>query len=344
MVRIFFFKLSKLLLLIILLESALGFFQAIYGFSQIGSFDINNGDYIEGTIHPQLDSERSMSNPIFSIIMSSIIIFLFAYYRITNIGKINLFVGITIILMASTMHVILALFFSFIFTSIFLRPPIISTGKKILSLFLITACIILFSKALPSNFGSIYNHGKTLLENKYPKTAVIYDFYNDVSKNDSFAKAFGLGPGQFLSRASFISTGKYFGTNSSGVNRFEIPFTGMTNAFHNSVDFHWMRSINEIGFGSSSTSKPQSSWNAILTEFGILGSLLLLVIILIFIIRIKSRVINQYTYNISFSLIWCTIFFFLIGFQENYWEVPQAIFIGLLLIKISHSILLRKYF
>ena len=41
-----FFKLSKLLLLIILLESFLGFFQAIYGFSQIGSFDTNNGDYM----------------------------------------------------------------------------------------------------------------------------------------------------------------------------------------------------------------------------------------------------------------------------------------------------------
>ena len=46
----------------------------------------------------------------------------------------NLYIGILIILMASTMHVILALFFSFIFTSIFLRPPVISTGKKITSL------------------------------------------------------------------------------------------------------------------------------------------------------------------------------------------------------------------
>ena len=41
-----------------------------------GTFDFGNGDYVEGTIHPQLISEKSMSNPIFAIIISTILIYL----------------------------------------------------------------------------------------------------------------------------------------------------------------------------------------------------------------------------------------------------------------------------
>jgi hypothetical protein len=337
-----FFKISKILLVIILIECGIGFVQSIYGFFEIGTFDLNNGDYIEGTIHLPLDTERSMSNPIFSIIISSILIFLVAYYRITKLGKINIIIGLLILLMATTMHVIIFLFLSYILTSLFLKPPSKNIVKKIFSFITIGSIIIVFSNILPSNFGAIYNHGKVLLENKYPKTAVIVNYYNKIINNNILKNSVGLGPGQFLSRASFISTGKYFGTNSSGINKLEIPFTGMTPSFKKGVDYYWMRSINEAGFGSSSTSKPQSSWNAFLTEFGIIGSMCLLIYLLLFLIQIKRKIRHQYSYSIGFSLIWCLAFMFLIGFQENYWEIPQAIFIGFILMKISHSILIKN--
>jgi hypothetical protein len=337
-----FFKISRILLIVILVEALIGGAQAIYGFSQIGEFDINNGDYVEGTIHLPLDTEGSMSNPIFSIIISTILIFLFGHYKISKIGKYHLIIGTVILLMASTMHVIVSLFISYFLTKLLVRNYRISIIKRIFITGLIILTFFTYSKIMPSNFSSIYNHGKSLLENKYPKTAVLYNYFNEISKNNIAIKTFGLGPGQFLSRASFISTGKYFGTNSDGIKKLEIPFTGMTLSFKNGVSTFWDESINDQGYGSSSTAKPQSSWNALITEFGIFGYLLVVFFLLIFFSRIRKRLNNRYYYNIGFSLIWCTVFIFLIGFQENYWEVPQAIFIGFILMKISYSLIINK--
>ena len=116
----------------------------------------------------------------------------------------------------------------------------------------------------------------------------------------------------------------------------------MTSAFKDNVNDLWMRSINDSGFGSSSTSKPQSSWNAVITEFGLLGVVLFLAYFFILINRIKRNINNPHQYNLGFSLIWYLFFFLLLGFQENYWEIPQAIFIGFILSKLFYSIILYE--
>ena len=74
----------------------------------------------------------------------------------------------------------------------------------------------------------------------------------------------GLGPGQAISRASFISTGSYFGGNSSSL---DIPFLTPSKFFlKKHVNEMWLSSL-KTNVGSSTSSQIQSSWGAVLTEF-----------------------------------------------------------------------------
>ena len=65
----------------------------------------------------------------------------------------------------------------------------------------------------------------------------------------------GLGPGQAISRASFISTGSYFGGNSSSL---DIPFLTPSNFFKEHVNEMWLSSL-KTNVGSSTSSQIQSS-------------------------------------------------------------------------------------
>ena len=48
----------KIILVIIIIESLIGIIQSIYGFFSTGFYDLSNGDFVEGTIHPNLESEN----------------------------------------------------------------------------------------------------------------------------------------------------------------------------------------------------------------------------------------------------------------------------------------------
>ena len=56
-------------------------------------YDLSNGDFVEGTIHPNLESEKSMSNPIFAIILSSLLIFILAFKDDIKFSKPVLSIG-----------------------------------------------------------------------------------------------------------------------------------------------------------------------------------------------------------------------------------------------------------
>ena len=86
-------KISKIILVIIIIESLIGIIQSIYGFFSTGFYDLSNGDFVEGTIHPNLESEKSMSNPIFAIILSSLLIFILAFKDDIKFSKPVLSIG-----------------------------------------------------------------------------------------------------------------------------------------------------------------------------------------------------------------------------------------------------------
>lgn len=341
-----FFRMLKILSTIVILESILGIIQGIYGFSKSGSFDLGNGDYIEGTIHPQLYAEGSFSNPIFAIILGISIIFLFYHYRINKLGRIALVLGIITFILASVLHAILFFILACISSYILfyvLKPIKIKLNIKFSTVIIIISIVtfFIFGKiSLSTNIKGIIPNTLWMMS-KSPKIEVMNKFYSQTSKDYPLAPLIGLGPGQFLSRASLISTGEYFRIRMENRN-FKIPFTEITKPFKLFGYDLWVHSITGP-WGRSSLAKPQSSWNAMLTEFGIIGFILSIWFIIFILYKVKMKLYNDEQRVLAFTFGWALIFIFLLGFQENYWETTQTIFIGLLLLKVSYCLLIYNY-
>ena len=136
----------------------------------------------------------------------------------------------------------------------------------------------------------------------------------------------GLGPGQAISRASFISTGSYFGGNSSSL---DIPFLKPSNFFKEHVNEMWLSSL-KTNVGSSTSSQIQSSWGAVLTEFGLISFISIIIMIIYFLFKARRLAKNEKSKKFGFAFSTTLIYLFFMGIQQNYWEVSQAIFISVI--------------
>jgi len=333
-------KVLSLISIIIIIECSVGLTQGLYGAYIGGGFDLANGDYFEGTIHPGLDSERSFSNPIFAVMIGISLSFLLPSFLIEKKNRLTLFFGVLVFLLASVFHALIFLFLGFIISYLYFQPKIIhqinNKNNLLLILSLLIIAVLTFKLLLPTNFRNVMPSATKIINFQFPKTIVMKRFYTEVTEEHRYALLFGLGPGQYESRASFISTGKYFGGPNSNTSM-NIPFTKKTKVFANNIEDLWLAVSNNPSFGNSSTALPQSSWNAILSEFGLFGAFLIIFMLFKILSRIKKNCINERDkiYGHTFGTV--VIFIFFLGFQENYWEVPQAIFIGLLTLKIFYN-------
>ena len=140
---------------------------------------------------------------------------------------------------------------------------------------------------------------------------------------------FGLGPGQFSSRAALIVTGQYFGGN----NPVALPLIPvqmsepMDEYFWD--DFVAARSNRHYG----STHQPAFSWLSVFVEMGVVVTLLIAFFIFFLLARIRHYVRTYRDAILAMALSMGILFVCFLGIQENYWEIPQAIFPGLLILK-----------
>jgi len=335
-----FYKIIIISAPIIFLESVLGISQAIYGIISTGNFDQSFGDYVEGTIHPQFYSEKSMSNPIYAIILSTSLIFLYCCNDKVKNKKLILIFGSIAFILSAVNHLIIFLILSISISYLIFRPIIFIYSNKFLKLIqgiiLLLFISVLIKTLSITNFYQLGNTAKYFLENRYPKTKIIYMFYDSDTNNSTFSKYIGLGPGQAISRASFISSGRYFGNKSS--NSLESLFIRPSKFFDRIVDPLWEESLNNQ-VGSSTSSQIHSSWSAILTEFGLIFWILLIIIIIKMIINVKKYTKNNNDRYLGFGFSTIILYIFFMGIQQNYWEVTQAIFIPLIMLKILYSII-----
>lgn len=335
-------KIFRILFIVLFIESILGLIQAFYGFSITQSFGFSNGDFVEGSIHPQLPSERSMSNPIFAIILSTLLIFLFPYKKIFKYSSWSLSLGVVVFILASVNHLILFLILSAFISFIIIRPSFFSNNNVALKFILGTVSITISGLIIKlllitnlSNVGSIF---QSLLINEYPKTQILYTYYNS-TKNNIYPFT-GIGPGQFISRASFMASGEYFGGRDA--NKKTIPLTQQSPFFEKYVYKKWKKSLS-MDIGSSSSTQIHSSWGAFLTEFGLLLWIILIIYLIHIIRNVKNMAKSKHDRFLAFSLSTFIIYLFLMGIQQNYWEVSQAIFIGLIISKLIYSKLKYQY-
>ena len=97
---------TKIATTVAYIEIAFALIQLVYGVSQTGGFDLANGDFIEGTIHPQLAPSLSFANPMFATACSLLLIFLISFPKKQNITTKICLIGLAgTIVLSSVMHV-----------------------------------------------------------------------------------------------------------------------------------------------------------------------------------------------------------------------------------------------
>lgn len=324
---------------VLVLESILGIAQSIYGFTATGSFDVANGDYVEGTIHPALAAEMAFSNPIFAVNIVMLLLFLFPSTVVERKHRGVYLLGLVALILASVVHVILFTVIAVVLAVILYRPTILKQKSVLMPMLYIGFVVVVSFVLLRQNLTTVKGFAQATLNQQTPRTEVLRRVLTEMPEDYPYMPFIGLGPGQFSSLAGLIGTGQYFGTPRDPQPLPLLP-QSMSQPFQINVMDLWLEiSLNNTGNNTSSTYKPYFSWLSVYTEFGIIGITILLLFVTKTILAIKFRYQNLTQMFQAISIGTGIILIFLLGVQENYWEVAQAIFPGLVMLKAQYSFL-----
>ncbi|MEM7114009.1 MAG: hypothetical protein AAF614_16360 [Chloroflexota bacterium] len=328
---------------VVIIEALVGITQGIYGFTQTGRFDGANGDFVEGTIHLALAPELAFSNPMFAINMTFFLIALLPDLMLRRKGVIAIILGGIALIMASVIHVLMMLAAAGII-AVFLYWPI-SLRQRMTPIVLAGLCVAITLSffTLRNNFLIVTVFAQRLLNGESYRSIAIKRAIYDLPNDYELYPLVGLGPGQFSSRAGLIGTGLYFG---GPVNPRPLPLLpqGMSPSFEAYTLDLWLaktgRATGGGGGDTGSTNQPFLSWLSLYTEWGILVffGIFLLVAYLLIRVRLKVRTYPQRILAYSFGTSLLLLLF--LGAQENYWEIPQAILIGLIILKVQYAVLM----
>lgn len=327
-------RLTKLAWVLLGLEALWGIVQSIYGFMQTRSFDLANGDFVEGTIHPWLEPELAYSNVMFAINIALLLLYLFPSVQRTSslLKRIVYFLGIFAFVLASVVHAILFLMMASGIAIVLVIGRRMKIKRLISIIGIISTAIIISAILLPQNLRLIGPFVLQIIYGEAPKSASFSVAVWEMPKDYWYLPVFGLGPGQYASRAGLMSTGLYFGglKNPRSLPLLPNQLTEGQEKYLMPL-WEWHESVQYFG----STQKPYFSWLAVYTEWGLLGWFVVLAA-LISIVQAIKRISPVRTLE-KLAVMTAVWFIWLLGFQENNWEVPQAWFSGILLIKVMYA-------
>ncbi len=335
-------QILRVCLIVFTFEAFYGLIQAIYGFHIRGYFFGDSGDFVEGTIHPQLNTEAAFSNPMFAVNMTMLLLGVLVLKKRhnKNVG-ISLLPGVLALLLASVIHVIIFFLIAVFVTAIvFYKKELFNLGfgkiKWRFSSFMIIGVISIAVIALIFNRkDQIADLGNQYLLNEIPRAIVTNNFLNEIVPENKEVIFIGLGPGQFSSRASLIGSGNYLG----GINNPKsVPFLkSKSNYFADQYIIAQMEATADITYFGSSQ-QPYYSWLSVISEFGFIAFVLMVAFVLLLIKKLKTKsIVEPDKRFLSAVTSVGIIFLFLLGMQENYYEIPQAIFIGVLLLQVMYA-------
>lgn len=315
-----------------LVQSVVGITQAIYAFIETGTFDSNSGDAVAGTISASLLPDGTMSNYMFGVNLTFIILFLLPPALLKRKGRLILLLIAVTFVFASVLHVMIFLGISLFIAIVLCRPTLPRGWTRVLILVVIAGLVAAAATLLSTNWSLLPRLIQGVTSGEYPRAQVYERVMGKMVSQYPLLPILGLGPGQFSSRAAAMASGYYLG----GVdNPRKLPLlpTAMSPAFSKYLLDLWFRSKNNAG----STSQPFSSWLAVYTEFGGLATAVLLFVLGYHLLKVVLLA-NQ-TKQRWYGTVLCTamLFLFLLGLQDVYWEVPQAILIGVMCIKVMHG-------
>jgi hypothetical protein len=326
-------KVTKLVALIVVIESLVGLIQAAARFSANGSFDTNNGDYIQGTIYPYFDTDGAFANPMFAVNIAMMLLFLLAT-KGKSLRKRGLVIGFGfgVLLLAGVMHVILMGLVAILLGSLFGmtgRKAMLRLGSAVVFL---GVAIGLITVLMPRNLSMVSVYWDSFRGNRNVRTKMVERVVLDMPADYPQLPVIGLGLGQFNSRAAMMMTGRYF------TQTVPLPVTETSSAQNAYFMDLWVASNQDANV--SSTVKPFFSWLSIYTELGVVG---IASAGFAFWMILRSTWRNRWKNpRLAIAVASGCLLFAFLGLQENYWEVPQAVLIGLMLLKLLHANLLAN--
>ncbi len=318
---------------VVVLEAILGITQWLYNFITKGGFYPFMGDVVDGTIAPGMGSVGALSHQMLTINLVFLLLGLLYWQRLNLNVTLIFAMGLITLVLASVMHVLIFLVLALL-GSIFLFMAKGSIKKPALIILVVVGGIGLLTFLLyPTQVSHIYMYGGRFMSVRIPKAVIAVESVTVLPEEYPAMPIVGLGPGQFTSRAALIGTGMYY----QNIN-VELP-SGMSKAFREYVLHKWL-AVREME-SAGSTWKPFSSWISFYTEFGAIATIILILWLRKFLRRVIKAAWGIH-YRQGLIVATGTLFLFLLGMQENYWEVTQAIFPGLMLLKVLTGLVLYK--
>lgn len=330
-------RMTSLVSKVLFIEGCFGILQAIVAAWQSGSFDFGNGDAVEGTIRLGFTPDEGFGNPMFA---ANICFMLLAMVPVLTSKKrssyLPVILGALAFVLASVMHMIIFMVIAIVLSFLFFSPSIPASFKKVGFVIPLLLVPVVAGILLANNLNTLPGLVTSFRNGDQPKAEILNRALFEMPHAYPAMPLIGLGPGQFSSRAALISTGLYFGgiTNPK-----TLPFLRdqVSTPLASYLMDLWLEASNEAVYGNSSTAKPFFSWISVYTEFGGLVFLGTAIYAAMLLFRMKARAQSNRKRWIAVSAGAGIVFLFLLGFQENYWEVPQALLVGLMLIQVMYA-------
>jgi hypothetical protein len=279
----------------------------------------------------------------FAINIAILLILLFPSLLSEGKGKLAYSIGLLSLILASVVHILLMFAVAILLAFIFYYPTLLKSRRGCITIVAFGVAAFLSFNLLSSNFSTLTNFIQYTLDGKTPRAQIIVRSFTEIPAEYPLMPLIGFGPGQFSSRAALITTGMYFGTPATPTPVPIIP-EGMSKPFEKHLLDLWLSLFfdstgNYVHYmnNTSSTYKPYFSWLSVYTELGLLGSGVVLLLLIILLFKIKKSIRTSSQRLLGTSIASAILLLFLLGIQENYWEVPQAIFVGLLLVKLQYA-------
>ncbi len=155
-----------------------------------------------------------------------------------------------------------------------IRPRLPSRGSMVISALTVLALGLSAQYLLSTNFGLTHKILADSINGQTARTQVVHRVLIDASQKNPMSVVWGVGPGQFSSRAGLIGTGLYFG---GPLHPQHVPFlpTGISEYQSEYLMDLWYGVASVNYYGSSYA--PFFSWLSVYSEFGIAGLLVVAV-------------------------------------------------------------------
>ncbi|MFB3778497.1 MAG: hypothetical protein ACE141_12845 [Bryobacteraceae bacterium] len=321
--------------IMLMLQCVVGYVQAIYGYLAAGTFDGANGDIVQGTIYPFLRGDGAFANPMYSASVALMTLSLMPGARVRKKYALAVSMGAVALVLASVLHQLTFLALALGLAYLWSRPRLrLSRAAVILGTFIVLT-VLLSVALLPGNLATFRSIVAEFLAGHSPRRTIVERVIHDMPASYPYMPLVGVGPGQFSSRAALMNTGFYFGTPLAPKDFSPFLQNAIPEPMRESLLPLWIRNTGMKYYGSSQ--KPYFTWLSVYTEFGGIGLLMVLGAIGVALWRLPRRAKDLQLGLLSFSSAAMILFVALIAFQENYWEVPQAVLPGLLLARTIYA-------